>query len=175
LEVDDVYMSDKKVAGFRYIDDIIIFGETKNDLEKIYEEIKKKSEELKMCLHPLGDKTELKDLSKDYVKYLGVEISSNGLKISEGKFNDLLGIVKNEIFHIKNIERKDPKLIKEVYYSFIKGWLNHYEKIAEDKDVLYEKIDKMLLDKYFSKKRVRKSFYASNSWIKIVGNSEIRK
>lgn len=175
LEVDDIYINDKKVAGFRYIDDIIIFGKNKSDLEDVYQKIKTKSEELKMCLHPIGTKTELKDLSNDYVKYLGVEISTKGLKISEGKFNDLLEIAKNEIFHIKHIEKKDSKLIKSVYYDFIKGWLNHYEKISDDKSALYQKIDSMLFDSFFSKKRVRKSFYNSNPWIKIVGNSEIRK
>ena len=128
-----------------------------------------------MCLHPIGTKTELKDLNNEYVKYLGVEISTKGLKISEGKFNDLLEIVKNEIFHINNIEKKESKLIKSVYYDFIKGWLNHYEKISDDKPALYQKIDSMLFDSFFSKKRVRKSFYNSNPWIKIVGNSEIRK
>jgi len=175
LDIDDIYIKDNNVVGFRYIDDIIVFGKNKSDLESVYKKIEDKSKELKMCLHPLGTKTELKDLNSDHVKYLGLEISTNGLKISDEKFNDLFNIIKNEIFHIKNIEEKDHKLIKEVYYSFIKGWLNHYEKIAEDRNVLYEKIDKMLLDKYFSKKRARKSFYNSNSWIKIVGNSEIRK
>lgn len=175
LEIDDVYINDRAVVGFRYIDDIIIFGKTKEDLEKVYEKIKIKSEELKMRLHPLGDKTELKNLVQDHIKYLGVEISTNGLKISEEKFNDLLEIAKNEIFHIGNIEKKDPGLIKEVYYSFIKGWLNHYEKIIKKPHDLYEKIDKMLLDKYFGKNRARKSFYTKNPWIKLLNNSELRK
>ena len=175
LDIDDVYIKDKKVVGFRYIDDIIIFGKNKNDLENVYKEIEDKSKELKMRLHPLGTKTELKDLNLNHVKYLGVEISTKGLKISDGKFDDLLNIVKNQIFHIKHIEKKDPESIKGVYYNFIKGWLNHYEKISEDKSTLYKKIDDLLFDNFFSKKRNRKSFYKANPWIKIVGNSEIRK
>lgn len=175
LDIDDIYISDNNVIGFRYIDDIIIFGKNKSDLENIYTRIKEKSEELKMCLHPLGTKTELKDLGSDHVKYLGVEISTSGLKISEEKFNDLLNIVKNEIFHAKHIEKKEPESIKWVYYDFIKGWLNHYEKISKDKSALYKKIDNLLYANFFSKKRDRKSFYKINSWIKIVGNSEIRK
>lgn len=175
LDIDDVYISDKNVIGFRYIDDIIVFAKNKSDLESVYKKIEDKSKELKMCLHPLGTKTELKDLRTDYVKYLGVEISTNGLKISEEKFSDLLNIIKNEIFHIKHIEKKEPGSIKEVYFNFIKGWLNHYEKISEDKTVLYKKIDDLLFDNFFSKKRNRKSFYKTNSWIKIIGNNEIRR
>lgn len=175
LDIDDVYINDNNVVGFRYIDDIIIFGKNKKDLESVYQKIKEKSEELKMRLHPLGGKTQLKDLRDDYVKYLGVEISSNGLKISKEKFNEFLNIVKNEIFHIKHIEKTESKKIKEVYYCFVKGWLNHYEKIAEDKNVLYKKIDEMLFSEFFSKKRNIKSFYKANTWIRIVGNREIRK
>ncbi len=175
LDIDDVYINDENVVGFRYIDDIIIFGKNRSGLESVYKKIEDKSKELKMCLHPLGTKTELKDLRSDHVKYLGVEISTRGLKISEGKFDDLLKIVKNEIFYKKHIEKKPPKLIKEVYYNFIKGWLNHYEKISENKLTLYKKIDDLLFDKFFSKKRRRKSFYEANPWIKIIGNSEIRK
>ena len=175
LDVDDVYINDSNVIGFRYIDDIIIFGKNRSDLESVFKKIEEKSKELKMCLHPLGTKTELKDLNSDYVKYLGVEISTKGLKISEEKFNDLLNIVKNEIFHSKHIEKKEPESIKSVYYDFIKGWLNHYEKISDDKFALYQKIDGVLFNNFFNKKRSRKFFYKANSWIKIVGNSEIRK
>jgi len=64
---------------------------------------------------------------------------------------------------------QNPRLYKKinsdsegVYYSFIKGWLNHYEKIANNSQDLYQKIDKIILEKYFNKKRTRKSFYNSN-------------
>ena len=175
LDVDDVYINDKNVVGFRYIDDIIVFGQNQKDLEKVYKNIENKSKELKMCLHPLGTKTELKNLSTDKVKYLGVEISINGLKISQEKFDDLLKIIKNEIFYTKHIDEKDPELIKSVYYGFIKGWLNHYEKISENKFELYKKIDDLLFNNFFNKKRNRKSFYKKNPWIIISGNNEIRK
>lgn len=168
LDVDDVYINDTEVAGFRYVDDIIVFGKNKSDLEAIYRKIQDKSEELKMNLHPLGTKTELKDLRTDYVKYLGVEISSDGLKISDEKFNDLLNIVKNEIFHKENISKREIESIKEVYLNFIKGWLNHYEKVSNDEIGLYKRINNLLYEDFFSKKRDRKAFYKANAWIKLV-------
>jgi len=168
LNIDDVYINDPKVVGFRYVDDIIVFGKTKSDLKCLYKKIEDKSKELKMCLHPLGTKTELKDLRIDHVKYLGVEISASGLKISDDKFDDFLNIIKNEIFHPNNINSKKIESIKEVYLSFIKGWLNHYEKISKDKFALHQKINNLLYDNFFSKKRNRKAFYIANPWIKII-------
>ncbi len=167
LDIDDLYLNDTKVVGFRYIDDIIIFGKSINDLKSNYKKIQDKSQELKMSLHPLGTKTELKDLETEHVKYLGVEISTSGLKISDEKFSDLLNIVKNEIFHTKNIDNNKIEVMKEVYLNFIKGWLNHYEKISKDKIALYQKINNLLFNNYFSKKRTTKAFYKSNPWIKI--------
>lgn len=174
LDIDDIYLNDGNVAGFRYIDDIIIFGKSEADLRSVYEKIEARSKELKMCLHPIGTKTELKNLSTDPIKYLGVEISTNGLRISDEKFEELIDIIKNEIFHINNIEKKEIPLIKKVYFSFIRGWLNHYEKVSSDIPALYQKIDNFLFDSFFKKKRVRKSFYNTNPWIKLIGNKEIK-
>lgn len=176
LDIDDIYLANKDVVGYRYIDDIVLYGKTDTVLTAIFKKIEKKSERLKMKPHPLGkvgSKTELKNLAKETITFLGVDISLvNGLHISDRKYNEFVEIVRDQIFPISVLQQKPSEKIKGVYYNFVRGWLNHYEKISTRKEDLYAHLDTLVYRKYFIKKPVRKKFYKKNPWIIISGNSK---
>lgn len=179
LDIDDVYLSSDLVIGYRYIDDVVLYGKSEKDLRSIFSKIEKVSRRLKMKPHPLDipkSKTELRNLNKDTITFLGVDISIvDGLHINEKKFDEFLQIVKTEIFPIRVLHQKNPEKIRAVYYSFVRGWLNHYEKISNDPLELHKKIDTLLYKKYFSKKQIRKRFYKKNTWILLSKNKEVSK
>lgn len=177
LDIDDLYIKNKDIVGFRYIDDIMILGKNPQDLVKIFNLIKIKADELKMELHPLGEKSQLKCLHDETFTYLGVDVNINQLSINEQKFCEFVEIITTEIFPTKVLTRKDYKEIKKTYFNFIRGWLNHYESISADKNLLYKKLDCLIKKTFSDKNRSKKMpFYGIHkSWIIIENNKELFK
>lgn len=176
LEVDDIYLNYPSVIGYRYIDDIVIFGKDEKSLRDVFSKILLKSEELKIKVHPLdveGSKTELKDLLVSSITFLGVDISETSLAIGSIKFEKFLEIISKEIFTLKVIHQKNTADIKKVYFNFVRGWLNHYEDIVDNPVELHQYLDSIIYDKYFRKQKIRKRFFKSNSWIKITHNTAL--
>lgn len=174
LDIDDVYIKDKKVAGFRYIDDIMILGKTPEDLIKVFNEIKIKAYELKMELHPIGEKSQLKCLHQENFTYLGVDIGIDSISINPKKLEEFIETIRRDIFPVRALSG-DVSKIKKVYFDFVKGWLNHYESLVEDGNELHKKLDG-LIKKYFEKDRQkRKPFYLKHKdWIVLKNNINLR-
>jgi len=172
LEVDDEYIQNESVVGFRYIDDILILSKTKENLDNIYEKIKEISKKLKMKPHDLGTKgkTEIKDLKKESINFLGAEFKNDKAVVPDYVFEKFLDIIKNEIFNLRIIRRKNAVEIKKVYFEYVRGWLNYYSGIFENDELLYKKIDSILYDRYFKKDKKRLLFYNKNDWIKLFNN-----
>jgi hypothetical protein len=170
--IDDLYLNNSSAQGYRYIDDLAIFFKNKKEAQTSYQKIKEKSDRMNLKLHPLGpkEKSELIDLSEKPMIYLGAEVSSGGIKIAKSAYCSFYDTISKEIFNNSILDNYEDKEIKNVFYSYVRGWLNHYESFG-DRDQILEILDGKI-EKFIGKHKKRKAFYERNSWMKVNENYE---
>jgi len=132
IEMDE-FIKNEGLVSFRYIDDMLIFTESKEQAEIIFEKLKALAQEkLGLKIHEIDNKKK----NKTYIQpanhtfeYLGIEINSNGtFKIPVDKIRKEINLIKLGIFNKQTIKRFSSKDVIRVLKSQIKGWKTFYEK-----------------------------------------------
>ena len=128
----DKFVSEQGYKSFRYLDDMIIFTESKESAEKIFQGLKEVGEKLNLKIHNIDSKKK----NKSYIQpanhtfeYLGMEIKSDGTyEIPVYKIKKEIDLIKNGIFNKKTINRFSAEKVIEVLTLQLNGWRSFYSK-----------------------------------------------
>lgn len=117
-------------TSFRYLDDMIIFTESKKEAQKIFKKLKTVAKPLKLKIYDInksGNKTYIKQANHTF-EYLGIEIKSNGtFSIPLKKIKKEISLIKIGIFNKTTIERFGSKRVLNVLNSQFSGWKRYYQ------------------------------------------------
>lgn len=170
-EIDNKYMKYQDIYYFRYVDDIIVFADSKKKIDEIYEEIKYDLERKKL-LRINNDKTKV-GKTEEGLEYLGYKFENNVITIRD---SSILKFERNLEKVFKNfclIDNKDENQIKKfIWLLNVKitgisvdgkkyGWL-YYFSCINDK-TLIKRMD-LLVKKFIKRFKLEK--YVSNADLK---------
>lgn len=131
LEMDE-YAKEAKLPSFRYLDDMIVFLESREQANKVFSDLKSIGERLNLKIHEISEKSKNKTYvqqSNQTFEYLGIEIKSDGtFKIPLNKIKSEIYLIKNGIFNKVTIKRFGSEKTVEVLLSQLSGWKRYYEK-----------------------------------------------
>lgn len=131
----DKYITDKNVPALRYVDDIVIFGTTKLEVQKHFDEIARKLKTLDLSVPVIeeGTKSVICETAKPLL-FLGVEIyfSQKHLKWLHKVPEKQLEKIKVKIDQLSDIKKLLRKNIRFVDFAskvagMEKGYLNAYK------------------------------------------------
>ncbi|HVY72649.1 MAG TPA: reverse transcriptase domain-containing protein [Candidatus Paceibacterota bacterium] len=133
IKIDRIVARRKNLRFYRYLDDMVVLGKTKEELTEVYEVIKNVADGLDLKLHPIGGKTKLLslDVSKDSFEFLGVVIAPydpRGLLIPESALEKFKEILRLEIF----TKGADITKGKKVFKDYALGWARHYKTVCPE-------------------------------------------
>jgi len=117
------------LISYRYLDDMIVLSDNQESLEKTYELLKELSLQSQLVLHPLGDKTQLVNVTEESFDFLGLEFTKNSRRVPPKAIKKFKSVFK-EIFQPKNIQNEDHAKILEAFDLFIDGWQRYYQEYA---------------------------------------------
>lgn len=152
----------RRIGGcrsYRYLDDMIILAPSKEKAMKVYELIKKRSEKLKLKLHPLrpGSKTQLIEIDKENFEFLGIGISKTGLYIPDGSIENFFDKFSKEIVNASTSREQSFSRIVEIFGLFSSGWVNFYKTICPLDFPRVENILNDKIEKYLKKHKTRRT------------------
>jgi RNA-directed DNA polymerase len=132
--IDRIVRSNKKAVSFRYLDDMIVLGSTREELIAMHASLEKTSVKLGLKLHELGTKTKIVALKKSSstIEFLGVSISKNHLRIPQFAIDRFKEIVKSEILSEAVISRSAPEDVRRAFIEYSSGWSAHYRRVCPD-------------------------------------------
>ncbi len=159
LSLDFYLEKRKRIKHIRYVDDVLIFGKTENDIKKAYDLLLGKFNKVELKIHPLEnkEKTKIGKLNKGDIDILGVIYKDNKLLIKKKKYKNFIDdtiyplslYVNLMTMHGKTRKEKLTTLIEHFNYK-LKGWGGAYifcnvGDSFKDLDLKIEKnIDKLL-------------------------------
>lgn len=142
---------DKKITKLgipllRYVDDIIAFGNSKNDVQKIHETVQKELKVLNLTIPDLEDETKTTITKPDEpVEFLGINISRKGdnynFKVPKEAVSEILAEIK-EICLLENLRKKSINykgLILKLEQKQL-GYINYYKTECENFDWFLSKV-----------------------------------
>ncbi len=159
LSIDSYLEKRKKIRHIRYVDDVLIFGKTENDVKKAYSLLLGKFNKIGLKIHPLEDreKTKIGKLNKGDIDILGVVYKDDKLLIKEKKYKNFINNTINPLSFYVNLIAMKGKTKKEKLTTLIehfnhklKGWGGAYifcnvGDSFKNLDLMIEKnIDKLL-------------------------------
>lgn len=128
----DIYTKSKNLSSFRYLDDMIIFTNSKEEAENVFIELEKIARNLKLEIHAIDKKIKNKTYiqpSNHTFEYLGIEIKSDGtFQIPLTKIQKEITLIKKSIFNKVTIKRFGYKNVIKVLIDQISGWRRYYQK-----------------------------------------------
>lgn len=130
--IDRIVRRNKRVHAFRYLDDMIILGTSRQELENLYKELEIASKDLGLHLHELGTKSKIVSLKKSAARidFLGVSISKKHLEIPDGAIKRFKDTIKDEILSDSIIKACSPEDVKRAFTEFVVGWSTHYKRVC---------------------------------------------
>ena len=159
LSIDSYLEKRKKIRHIRYVDDVLIFGKTENDVKTAYSLLLRKFNKIGLKIHPLEDreKTKIGKLNKGDIDILGVVYKDDKLLIKEKKYKNFINNTINPLSFYVNLIAMKGKTKKEKLTTLIehfnhklKGWGGAYifcnvGDSFKNLDLMIEKnIDKLL-------------------------------
>jgi len=172
LELDS-YTRTKNLTSFRYLDDMIIFIESREQAITVFADLKAIAEKLKMQIHEISEKSKNKTYiqqSNHTFEYLGIEVRSDGTyQIPLVKIKKEVSLIKNGIFSKITIRKFGADNVIKVLESQLNGWRLYYKKnfpSAYESMQNREAYNKDLKDYYlmvfnFSKKNIKGQLVAN--------------
>lgn len=141
------------------IDDMIVLAPSRKKALVVYDLLKKKSDDLKLSLHPLtkGSKTQLIDLTKNDLVFLGIGISRKDLYIPQKAIEGFKKTFEREIVNSRTVKQFPFNNIIQVYNLFAEGWVNYYKSICPRSYLDVERDLNNYLKKYIEKHKTRKT------------------
>ena len=131
LELDS-YTTTKNLTSFRYLDDMIIFTESREQAVSVFADLKAIAEKLKMQIHEISEKSKNKTYiqqSNHTFEYLGIEVRSDGTyQIPLAKIKKEIYLIKNGIFNKVAIRKFGADNAMRVLKSQLNGWRLYYKK-----------------------------------------------
>lgn len=147
----DRYLKENSILSYRYLDDMIVYTNSKREAEKIFKELVRIASSIKLNIHSLeSEKSEIIKTTSRF-EYLGVEFNNGTLFIPDSaikKFEENIKLKCSK--KTLNIDR--GKVINEGLIPYIRGWKEFYSIICR---VHFKKIRDQLnlnLEKYYKKK-----------------------
>jgi len=128
----DSYTRSKNLVSFRYLDDMIIFTNSKEEAENVFNEIKKIADNLKLQIHDIDKKIKNKTYiqqSNHTFEYLGIEVKSDGtFQIPLVKIKKEIFLIKNGIFSKLSIRKFGVDNVMRVFRLQLNGWRSYYKR-----------------------------------------------
>lgn len=129
-DLDLKMLSNSNITYLRYIDDVIILGKTKEDVEKAFlEQLVPDLEALGLGISVNKTTKDCVNLAKNCIEYLGVDISKCRIKPTQKAFNKIKTEIRNlltDALNDKAIKRKSFFETLNTVNGKITGWSHHY-------------------------------------------------
>lgn len=159
----DRVVTDNGFLSFRYLDDMIIFGNTRKQVEDLFLILKDTTDKLGLKIHEITDKKNNKTYiqqSNQNFEYLGIEIKTNGeFEIPIAKIRKEVNLIKQELFNIQTIKKFGADKVINTLYLQLKGWKYYYKKNFETAYVSFKKdIYNKQLKEYYKRQMYSNSF-----------------
>lgn len=144
----------------RYLDDMVILADSKENLEVAYVKLKEVSTKIGLDLHDIGPvsdgKTFMVDSNTEPYLFIGVEIRNGIACIPDKAITRFKAVIEQEIITAETINQYPPEQIKEVFDNYIYGWKKAYGSVVSQHH-FNEVISSLnaYLEKYLSTKRKR--------------------
>lgn len=155
-DLDLKMLSNSNITYLRYIDDVIILGKTKEDVEKAFlEQLVPGLEALGLGISVNKTTKDCVNIAKNCIEYLGVDISKCRIKPTQKAFNKIKTEIRNlltDALNDKSIKRKSFFETLNTVNGKIKGWSHHYSfcHAKNEFNALDAEIDKEMLT-FFNK------------------------
>lgn len=137
----DKYFSDNKYTSFRYLDDLIVFTNTKEEAEELFCKVKEIAKGICLEVHEFGNdkKSYIKEVTEPLL-YLGVKIVNKDFFIPEEAIKEFLGITETtgvlsgvrRICNKHTIKINHEKVVNKGLIPYIRGWKEFYSKVCEN-------------------------------------------
>ena len=148
------------VKHSRYLDDMIILSNSKDNLDVAYTKLKQVSTKIGLYLHDIGPvnngKTFEVDSKTDPYMFIGVEVKAGMARVPEMAIKRFKRVIEQEIINTDTIKRYSPEQIKEVFDNYTYGWKRAYSSVVSPDH--FNDVIRLLNDylkKYLSTKRKR--------------------
>jgi len=123
----DLFLKRRKVDYYRFLDDIIFFADSPGELQKTFEEIKrraaKKGLEVKHEKDAHGRTTEA-------INFLGIEILSEKLTIPQKSIDKLIRHISSHCQ--KELDSQSEKKVRRHLKEIVKGWGDYYALLTPE-------------------------------------------
>lgn len=144
----------------RYLDDMVILSDSKENLEIAYTKLKQVSTKIGLDLHDIGPvsdgKTFVVDSNREAYIFIGVEVRDGKALVPKKAVKRFKQVIEQEIINADTIEQYSPYQIKEIFDNYTYGWKRAYSSVVSPHH--YNEVIHLLneyLEKYLSTKRKR--------------------
>lgn len=121
----DRKLKQRKIVSYRYLDDMIVFIDKRQEYEESFKFIKNEIKKIRLTINE--SKTEFKECEKG-LEYLGIEIYRGGFRIPNKAKIKLIDKSRSILDKYSDgIKYKD---VIETLSSFLRGWSNFYGNCA---------------------------------------------
>jgi len=165
--IDEKYSKSKKLAYYRFVDDILILC-NKKDIEKIKAKITKDTQKLILEIHefePNSDKSTSGIINQDSFQFLGYRFFDDKVSVRQSSVDKIRDRIVKVILKNKNNEKElyrklNLKITGCIYEGKKMGWLNFFALI-DDMQLLYslDNLVKTLFGKFkikYDEKKIKK-------------------
>lgn len=103
----------------RYADDFLVLLKNSKNIETIFNEIKEKLLSKNLIVHPLGEKSQIINLNKKMVNYVGFEIQKNKTRVKKENIEAFKTKIKKIFSEIKKSKEYKEKKVADVQNRLI--------------------------------------------------------